>query len=74
VVVARALAPLDKLIGWCNPLRATGGVILALKGTSAADEVASARRQLEAAGLQAELLLVRAHPDAEPAIVVRLEA
>ena len=71
-VVARALAPLDRLIGWCNPLRAPGGVILALKGVSAADEIASARRQLEAAQLQAEVLLVRAHPDAEPATVVRL--
>jgi 16S rRNA (guanine527-N7)-methyltransferase len=72
VVVARALAPLDRLIGWCNPLRAPGGVILALKGASAADEIASARRQLETAQLQAEVLLVRAHPDAEPATVVRL--
>ena len=36
VVVARAVAPLDRLIGWCNPLRAAGGVILALKGESAA--------------------------------------
>jgi 16S rRNA (guanine527-N7)-methyltransferase len=72
VVVARALAPLDRLIGWCNPLRAPGGVILALKGASAADEIASARRQLETAQLQAGVLLVRAHPDAEPAIVVRL--
>jgi 16S rRNA (guanine527-N7)-methyltransferase len=72
VVVARALAPLDRLIGWCNPLRAPGGVILALKGASAADEIASARRQLETAQLQAEVLLVRAYPDAEPATVVRL--
>ena len=45
-VVARALAPLDRLIGWCNPLRAGGGVILALKGESAPDEVAAARPQL----------------------------
>ena len=37
VVVARAVAPLDRLIGWCNPLRASRGVILALKGDSAAD-------------------------------------
>ena len=74
VVVARALAPLDRLIGWCNPLRATNGVILALKGRSAADEVAAAARQLQAKGLKAEVLTVRAHPDAEPATVVRLSA
>jgi 16S rRNA (guanine527-N7)-methyltransferase len=72
VVVARALASLDRLIGWCNPLRAEGGVILALKGKSAADEVVSAGRQLEAAQLKAEVLSAQVHPDAEPATVVRI--
>jgi 16S rRNA (guanine527-N7)-methyltransferase len=72
VVVARALAPLDRLIGWCNPLRAPAGVILALKGSSAADEVTSARRQLDAAQLDAEVLKARAHPDVESATVVRI--
>jgi 16S rRNA (guanine527-N7)-methyltransferase len=74
VVVARALAPLDRLIGWCNPLRAPRGVILALKGSSAADEVTTAERQLAAAQLDAEVLTIRAHPDVEPATVVRLSA
>ena len=74
VVVARALAPLTRLIGWCNPLRAPGGVILALKGSSAADEVTSAKRELQAAQLKAEVLKARAHPDAELATVVRLSA
>ena len=72
IVVARALAPLDRLIGWCNPLRAPDGVILALKGASAADEIAAAGRQLQAAQLQAEVLKVRAHPDVLSATVVRL--
>jgi 16S rRNA (guanine527-N7)-methyltransferase len=72
VVVARAVAPLDRLIGWCNPLRAAGGVVLALKGESAPDEVAAAGQRLEAAHLHAEILTVRAHPDAEPATVVRV--
>jgi 16S rRNA (guanine527-N7)-methyltransferase len=72
VVVARAVAPLDRLIGWCNPLRASGGIILALKGQSAAHEVTAAKRQLQAAQLDAEVLTVRAHPDAEPATVVRV--
>jgi 16S rRNA (guanine527-N7)-methyltransferase len=71
-VVARAVAPLDRLIDWCNPLRTKGGVILALKGESAADEVEAAKPQLQAAHLQAELLTVRAHPYAEPATVLRL--
>jgi 16S rRNA (guanine527-N7)-methyltransferase len=72
VVVARALAPLDRLIGWCNPLRAPDGVILALKGASAAGEIAAAGRELQAAQLQAEVLKVRAHPDVLSATVVRL--
>jgi 16S rRNA (guanine527-N7)-methyltransferase len=72
VVVARAVAPLARLIGWCNPLRADGGVILALKGESAPDEVAAAKPRLEAAHLKAEVLMVRAHPNADRATVVRL--
>ena len=72
VVVARAVAPLDRLIGWCNPLRTAGGVILALKGESAPAEVAAAKPQLKAARLKAEILTVQAHPNTEPAIVIRL--
>jgi 16S rRNA (guanine527-N7)-methyltransferase len=40
VVTARAVAPLDRLTGWCLPLAAVGGRLLALKGTSAATELA----------------------------------
>jgi 16S rRNA (guanine527-N7)-methyltransferase len=43
VVTARAVAPLDRLAGWCLPLAAVGGRLLALKGASAADEVAEYR-------------------------------
>jgi 16S rRNA (guanine527-N7)-methyltransferase len=38
-VVARAVAPLDRLVRWCLPLLAPGGRLLALKGARAADEV-----------------------------------
>jgi 16S rRNA (guanine527-N7)-methyltransferase len=72
VVVSRALAPLDRLIGWCNPLRSPGGIILALKGSSAADEVVAAKSELRATHLTAEVVKARAHPAAEPATVVRL--
>jgi 16S rRNA (guanine527-N7)-methyltransferase len=41
VVVARALAPLDRLMGWCLPLARVGGHVLALKGESAAEELAT---------------------------------
>ncbi|MEU8230218.1 16S rRNA (guanine(527)-N(7))-methyltransferase RsmG [Actinoplanes sp. NPDC048967] len=40
IVTARAVAPLDRLAGWCLPLAAVGGRLLALKGASAAEEVA----------------------------------
>jgi 16S rRNA (guanine527-N7)-methyltransferase len=43
VVTARAVAPLDRLAGWCLPLTAIGGRLLALKGASAAEEVAEHR-------------------------------
>lgn len=71
-VVSRALAPLDRLVGWCDPLRSPTGVILALKGRSAAEELAGVRKQLESRRLVGEVLTVRAHPAAEPTTVVRL--
>ncbi|GIF24938.1 ribosomal RNA small subunit methyltransferase G [Paractinoplanes tereljensis] len=40
VVTARAVAPLDRLAGWCLPLAGVGGRLLALKGASAEDEIA----------------------------------
>jgi 16S rRNA (guanine527-N7)-methyltransferase len=50
VVTARAVAPLDRLGGWCLPLAAIGGRLLALKGASAADEVAEHREALTRLG------------------------
>jgi 16S rRNA (guanine527-N7)-methyltransferase len=40
VVTARAVAPLARLAGWALPLARPGGALVALKGSSAADEVA----------------------------------
>lgn len=42
IVTARAVAPLDRLARWCVPLLGTGGVLLAMKGSSAQDEVVAA--------------------------------
>ncbi|WP_235833799.1 16S rRNA (guanine(527)-N(7))-methyltransferase RsmG [Aeromicrobium chenweiae] len=50
VVTARAVAGLDKLGRWCMPLVRPGGVLLAMKGRSAADEVASATATLHRLG------------------------
>ncbi|MFC7547148.1 16S rRNA (guanine(527)-N(7))-methyltransferase RsmG [Plantactinospora sp. GCM10030261] len=43
IVTARAVAPLDKLARWCLPLVDIGGRLLAMKGASAAGEVAEHR-------------------------------
>lgn len=39
VVVARAVAPLDRLVGWTWPLVRPGGALLAVKGAAAEEEV-----------------------------------
>lgn len=71
-VVSRALAPLPRLLGWCVPLAARGGEVLALKGRSASDEVAGSAAELAQRRLVAEVVEVRAHVGAEPATVVRV--
>lgn len=72
VVTSRALAPLDRLVTWSEPLRANEGQILALKGASVQEEVDSAATLLRDRRLVGEVLTTRAHPTAEPATVVRL--
>jgi len=49
-VTARAVAPLDRLARWTMPLLVRGGVLVALKGRQAADEVANARKSLRRLG------------------------
>ncbi|MCX6432103.1 MAG: 16S rRNA (guanine(527)-N(7))-methyltransferase RsmG [Actinobacteria bacterium] len=53
VVTARAVAPLDRLIGWTVPLLAVGGSLVALKGSSAEQELRDAKDVANAAGLTA---------------------
>lgn len=43
-VTARAVAPLDRLYRWALPLLVSGGVLIALKGSRAADEVQAATK------------------------------
>ena len=74
VVLSRAVAPLERLVVWCAPLRAADGMILAIKGSSAADEVRNASSRLRAAGLRAALLTARASATSEPTTVVRITA
>lgn len=42
-VTARAVAPLDKLVRWSWPLLQPGGVLLAMKGSTAEAEIAEQR-------------------------------
>ena len=64
VVTARAVAPLEKLAGWCLPLLRPGGQLLALKGSSAAEELA-------AAGLADAVLTEVGDPPATVVVVTR---
>jgi 16S rRNA (guanine527-N7)-methyltransferase len=58
VATARAVAPLDKLVGWAAPLLRPGGELLAIKGQSAAEELETARPALARLGAaSAEVLL-----------------
>jgi 16S rRNA (guanine527-N7)-methyltransferase len=71
------VAPLPRLIAWCLPLLAPGGWLLALKGSSAAGEVAEFRASAPRAlrdGV-AELGVVELGSDyaMEPTQVIRVQ-
>jgi 16S rRNA (guanine527-N7)-methyltransferase len=50
VVVARAVAPLERLARWCLPLLRPGGRLLALKGARASEELDRDAAAIHAAG------------------------
>jgi len=72
VVVARAVAPLDRLIVWCDPLRRPDGTLLALKGQSAELEVEKAQRVLRQRRLAEELVRASLGDYLEAVSVVRV--
>lgn len=51
VVTARAVAPLERLAGWTLPLVRIGGALVALKGSSAGEELAVAEPVLRRYGV-----------------------
>jgi 16S rRNA (guanine527-N7)-methyltransferase len=69
-VTARAVAPLDRLVGWALPLLRPGGRLLALKGSSAADELAAAGPALHRAGAVSSELVEVGSPDLGTAATV----
>jgi 16S rRNA (guanine527-N7)-methyltransferase len=56
VVTARAVARLSELAKWCLPLLLPGGSLLAIKGTSVAEEVESDRAVLRRLGAINEII------------------
>ena len=72
-VTARAVAPLDRLVGWCLPMLRPGGWLLALKGASAAAEVRAHQSAIHALGGR-ETSVVRCGDGllAEPTVVVQI--
>lgn len=75
VVTSRAVAPMSKLLGWSLPLVRQGGHLLAMKGSSARDEVEAARSQgaFHGAGTP-EVLHIEVPGVSFPTTVVRVEA
>lgn len=47
VVTSRAVAPLERLLGWSMPLVAPTGALIAMKGSSVVEEIDVARPELE---------------------------
>lgn len=72
VVLSRAVAPLGRLAGWCAGLARPGGVVLALKGSTAEEELARDAAEVAAAGLR-DAEVVALDDAAGPAYVVRAE-
>lgn len=50
VVTSRAVAPLDRLGRWSLPLVGRGGAMLAMKGSSAPEELSAAEKELRTLG------------------------
>jgi 16S rRNA (guanine527-N7)-methyltransferase len=70
-VTARAVAPLDRLVGWCLPLLRPGGQLLAMKGRRAQDEIDEHRTAVVGLGAgEIELLECGAAVLDEPVRVV----
>ena len=74
-VVARAVAPLERLAGWALPLLRPGGQLLAMKGETARTELDAAETQLLRLGSEEwELVEVGIDSGAQSTYVVRVVA
>ena len=74
-VVARAVAPLERLAGWALPLLRPGGQLLAMKGETAHTELDAAEKQLLHLGAGGwELVELGIDSGVQPTHVVRVVA
>ena len=72
IVTARAVAALDKLLKMCVPLLKPGGALIALKGSKAAEEIATAKKLEKKLGISRfEILVCGEKFLAEPTSVVK---
>jgi len=71
-VVCRAVAPLQRLLGWTTPLFSDGGQLLALKGESAEQEIRDAGAVLARSRLSAEVLELTVAPGIEGTRAIRV--
>lgn len=69
-VVARAVAPLERLAGWALPLLHPGGRLLALKGERADSELAGSGAALKAAGARESSVVTVGSGATEARVVV----
>lgn len=73
VVTSRALAPLERLLGWSMPLVEPTGALLAMKGSSVTEEIAAARDVLDRLGCaEPEVRLVGEDAGSSTTQVVRV--
>ena len=73
VVTSRAVAPLDRLLAWSMPLVAPNGALVAMKGSSAADEIVAADGMLRRLGCATpEIHSVGANVADSPSTAIRV--
>ena len=75
VVIARAVAPLRRLVEWAVPLVRPGGTILAIKGDRAREELGEATERFAGAWRPAAEILAVGQDKVEPeTVVIRIVA
>lgn len=74
-VTSRAVAPLERLLGWSMPLVRQGGSLVAMKGASVREEIAAAEQALSTYGAgRVEVLTLGTGLIDPPTTVLRVEA